>query len=90
MFIYPCHKDTVTLKNLFKENQNCSTAPYIRLKNAFNNYNDAYLKYITDEKEIWQQLEKIYNFSCANSFITFLQENPFCALRTILDIALAW
>lgn len=64
-------------------------APYIRFNNAFNNYNHTYLKYITDEK-IWQQLEKIYNFSCSNSFITFLQENPFCALRLVLDIACVW
>lgn len=27
-------------------------APYIRLNNAFNNYNDTYLKYISDEKNM--------------------------------------
>lgn len=61
-------------------------APYIRLNYAFNHNNETYLKYIIDEKQIWQQIEQIYHLSCADNFITFLQENPFCVLRTILDI----
>lgn len=38
------------------------------------------------KKQIWQQVEQIYHLSCADNFITFLQENPFCVLRTILGI----